>query len=166
MGGDSRLSSDLLVGLLFLQFLKGFFGEDVEELALLVFKELQHAFLFELFAVDVLHEELVFGEVSALYRFLDIFRKVYVIPKNVIRTDKAVCKDINVQLDGICLAGIDEFDPRFALFRAEYLGVADRLVHVDVVCGCERKQGADEHSGADEYFTHSRNHVYNIASGG
>ena len=128
MGGDSRLSSDLLVGLLFLQFLEGFFGEDVEELALLVFKELQHAFLFELFAVDVLHEELVFGEVSALNRFLDIFRKVYVILKNAIRTDKAVCKDINVQLDRIALRGVDHFDFGFSLLGTEH-------VHVVYRCG-------------------------------
>ena len=46
------LLKHLFVRLFLLKFLEGFFREDVEELALLVFEKLQHTLLLELLAVD------------------------------------------------------------------------------------------------------------------
>ena len=130
MGGDSRLSRNLFVCLLFLQFLEGLVGEDFEEFFLLVFEKLQHAFLFELFAVDVLHKEFIAGEVAARNHLFDIFGQVYVVPKNVVRPDKSVGKNVDVQLHGIALCRVHHLDFGLALFGTENINVVDGFADV------------------------------------
>ena len=146
------------------QFLERLFGEYGEEVALAVFEQLQHAFLFELLAVNVLHEEFVAGEVARGHHLLDVFGQVDVIPQDVVGLHVEAPENVHVEHDGICLAGVDEFDLGLALFRAEYFGIAYGLDVVLVGCGYNRKKGAYEHSDKRENLVHSLEHVYNIVS--
>ena len=111
-----------------MQFLEGFFGEDVEEFAFPVFEKLQHAFLFELLAVDILHKEFVAGEVAGRHELFNIFRKIDIVPEDVVRTDEPVCKNIDVQLDGITRRRIDKFYFCLAFFGAENINIANGFV--------------------------------------